>query len=264
VGGSIGVSFAVSLIAAPVLYRWVGMGGIFNLTAVLALVAIVALLFVVPNVPMAKKQSVPFTAILKDSELMRLNYGVFALHLTQIAVFVVVPALIVQYVDLPVAEHWKVYLPVMLASFVLMLPPIFVGERHGKMKQVFVGAIALLLVVQLGMWLVLGQSTVQGWALIVLLFMFFVAFNILEASQPSLVSRMAPPAAKGAALGMYNTLQSLGVATGGFVGGYLKQHVGPQAVFLVAAALTIVWLIIAANMKNLPRRQGNQVTVDVV
>jgi MFS family permease len=265
VGGSIGVSFAVSLIAAPVLYRWVGMGGIFNLTGVLALAAIVALLFVVPSVPMAKKQSVPFTAILKDRELMRLNYGVFALHLTQIAVFVVVPALIVQYVDLPVAEHWKVYLPVMLASFVLMLPPIFIGERRGKMKPVFVGAIALLLVVQIGMWLALGQAALQGWVLIALLFAFFVAFNILEASQPSLVSRMAPPAAKGAALGMYNTLQSLGVATGGFVGGYLKQHVGPQAVFLVAAGLTVVWLIIAANMKNLPHRnQGNQVTIDVV
>jgi predicted MFS family arabinose efflux permease len=89
-----------------------------------------------------------------------------------------------------------------------------------------------------------------------------VAFNILEASQPSLVSRMAPPAAKGTALGMYNTLQSLGVASGGFIGGYLKQHAGPQAVFLVAAVLTVAWLIIASNMKNPPRR--NQVTVAAV
>lgn len=262
VGGSIGVSFSVSLIAAPMLYRWIGMSGIFDLTGVLAIGAILALLFIVPSVPMAKTQSVPFLSVLKDRELMRLNYGVFALHLTQIAVFVVVPGAIVQYVGLPVAEHWKVYLPVMVVSFVLMVPPIFAGERRGKMKQVFVGAIGLLFVVQVGMWLALSRLSMPGAVLIGLLFLFFVAFNILEASQPSLVSRMAPPAAKGAALGMYNTLQSLGVASGGFVGGYLKQHAGPQMVFLVAAALTIAWLIIASNMKSLPRR--HQVVVDVV
>lgn len=262
VGASIGVSFAVSLIVAPLLYRWIGMGGIFDLTGVLALGAILAVLFIVPNVPMSKAQSVSLVSVLSDRELMRLNYGVFALHLTQIAVFVVVPGAIVQYVDLPVAEHWKVYLPVVLASFVLMLPPIFAGERLGKMKQVFIGAIGLLLLVQIGMWIVLGQSGLHGALLIALLFAFFVAFNVLEASQPSLVSRMAPPAAKGAALGMYNTLQSLGVASGGIVGGYLKQHAGPQAVFLVAAVLTVAWLIIASNMKNLPRR--NQVTAAAV
>src|SRR5690606_30237105 len=108
----------------------------------------------------------------------------------------------------PLTQHWKIYLPVMLASFILMLPPIFIGEKQGKMKQVFVGAIALLLVVQIGMWLVLSQHHVHWMWLIGLLLAFFVAFNILEASQPSLVSRIAPAASKGAALGVYNTLQS--------------------------------------------------------
>ena len=262
VGGSIGVSFAVSLIAAPVLYRWIGMSGIFDLTGALALAAILVVLFIVPNVPMVKAQSVPLSKVLKDRELMRLNYGVFALHLTQIAVFVVVPGAIVQYVGLPIDAHWKVYLPVMLASFVLMVPPIFIGERRGKMKQVFVGAIALLLLVQIGMAIVLWQASVSGRMLIGLLFAFFTAFNILEASQPSLVSRLAPPAAKGAALGMYNTLQSLGIASGGVIGGKLLQLYGAQSVFPVAAALTIAWLIIAANMKSLPRRR--QVTAGAV
>jgi MFS family permease len=262
VGGSIGLSFAVSLVVAPVLYHWIGMGGIFNLTGALAFAAIVVVLFIVPSVPRVKAKSVPLSSVLKDRELMRLNYGVFALHLTQIAVFVVVPGAIVQYVGLPVDAHWKVYLPVMLASFVLMVPPIFAGERHGKMKQVFVGAIGLLLLVQLGMSFALAHAPVSGAVLIGLLFAFFTAFNILEASQPSLVSRMAPPASKGAALGVYNTLQSLGIASGGALGGALLKLAGPQSVFLVAAALTIVWLIIAANMKNLPRRQ--HVTVDAV
>jgi len=254
VGGSIGVTFALSLIAAPVLYRWIGMAGIFGLTGGLTLVAILVVLFVVPAAPVIKVKRIAFGAILKNRELMRLNYGVFALHLTQIAVFVVVPSALVQTAGLPVAEHWKIYLPVVLASFAIMLPPIFIGERHGKAKQVFVAAIALLLLVQLGMWLFLSQASGHWMILVLLLLAFFVAFNILEASQPSLVSRLAPPEAKGAALGVYNTLQSLGLFCGGALGGWLKQHVGASSVFVLGAALTIVWLIIAANMKNLPRR----------
>lgn len=254
VGGSIGVTFAISLIAAPVMYQWIGMGGIFGLTGALALLAILVVLFIVPAAPIVKAQSVSFSEVLKNRELMRLNYGVFALHLTQISVFVVVPSALVQYVGLPVAQHWKIYLPVVLASFFLMLPPIFVGEKYGKMKPVFVGAVALLLLVQIGMWLFLSQQAPQGPLLIALLLAFFIAFNILEASQPSLVSRMAPPAAKGAALGVYNTLQSLGLFCGGAVGGWLKQHVGASSVFALGAALTIVWLVIALGMKNLPRR----------
>lgn len=254
VGGSIGVTFALSLVLAPVLYRLIGMGGIFSLTGILAVAAILVVRYVVPAAPVMKVQPVSIGAILRHMELARLNYGVFALHLTQIAIFVVVPAALVQYVNLPVAEHWKIYLPVMIASFVLMLPPVFIAEKHGKMKQVFVGAIGLLLLVQLGMWRLLAQEQVSGAMLVALLLVFFVAFNILEASQPSLVSRIAPPAARGAALGVYNTLQSLGLFCGGLVGGWLKQHVGASAVFLMGAILTIVWLIMAFNMKNLPRR----------
>jgi MFS family permease len=260
VGSSIGVSFAVSMIAAPILYRWIGMSGIFNLIGVLAIIAVFAVLFIVPSVPLLKARSVPLAVVLKDSELMRLNYGVFVLHLTQIAMFMVVPAAIVQYADLPVGEHWKIYLPVMLGSFALMLPPIFVGEKRGRMKQVFVGAIGLLLLVQLGMWQLLSHPISHETVLIVLLLAFFMAFNILEASQPSLVSRVAPPAAKGAALGVYNTLQSLGIASGGPLGGWLLKNSGPSAVFLLAAGLTVAWLIMAARMKNLPRRGAVQAT----
>lgn len=255
VGGSIGVSFAVSLVGAPILYRWIGMEGIFTLTGGFALAAIALVLYAVPNVPRLNLPPVPFLSVLQNRELMRLNYGVFALHLTQIAVFVVVPGAIVQAIDLPVAEHWKIYLPVVLGSFLLMLPPMFWGERQGKTKPVFLGAIALLIFVQVGMGIALAHIALNGEVLVALLLAFFVAFNILEANQPSLVSRMAPIGSKGAALGIYNTLQSIGIAMGGLVGGWLKQHVGPSAVFMVAAGLTVVWLIIALNMKNLPRRR---------
>jgi MFS family permease len=144
-----------------------------------------------------------------------------------------------------------------------MLPPNFIGEKRGKSKQVFVGAIALLLIVQIGMWLVLSRAQVHAdWALLLALLLgFFIAFNILEASQPSLVSRIAPPAAKGAALGVYNTLQALGLFCGGALGGWLTQHEGGASVFVFAAVLTVGWLIIAANMKNLPRRSRVQAAV---
>ncbi|HEX7636623.1 MAG TPA: MFS transporter [Noviherbaspirillum sp.] len=254
VGGSIGLTFAVSLIAAPVLYELIGMRGLFTLTGVLSIVAIFVVACIVPPAPQTViAQRVPFRAVLADTELMRLNFGVFALHLAQMSMFVVVPSALVQYADLPVALHWKVYLPVVLASFALMLPPVFIGERRGKMKPVFLGAIALMLAVQVGLWLFLARP-VHWSVLVILLLAFFVSFNILEACQPSLVSRLAPTAAKGTALGVYNTLQALGLFCGGAAGGWLRQHVSASSVFAVGAVVTVVWLIIAAGMKNLPRR----------
>jgi len=142
---------------------------------------------------------------------------------------------------------------VMLGSFVLMLPPLFASERHGYLKQVFLGAIGLLLLVQIGFSVFLAQPG-SAWWLVALLLAFFISFNILEASQPSLVSRIAPPAAKGAALGVYNTLQSLGLFAGGALGGWLRQHEGASSVFTLGIVASLLWLIIAANMKNLPRR----------
>jgi predicted MFS family arabinose efflux permease len=164
------------------------------------------------------------------------------------------PSALVQYAGLPLPAHWKIYLPVVLASFVLMLPPVFIGEKHGKTKQVFIAAIALLLLVEIGMWAVLSQPTTHWLVLVMLLLAFFIAFNILEASQPSLVSRIAPTAARGTALGVYNTLQALGLFCGGALGGWLTQHAGASSVFVLGAGLTVVWLIIAVKMKNLPRR----------
>jgi MFS family permease len=257
VGGSIGLTFAISLIAAPVLYQMIGMGGIFALTGILSLLAILVVIYVVPPAPrIVVTERVPFRAILNNGELMRLNFGVFALHVTQMAMFVVVPSVLVESAGLPIAAHWKVYLPVVVASVLFMLPPVFIGEQRGKTKQVFLGAIALMLLVQAGFWLFMSNPAAHWTMLVVLLLAFFVAFNILEASQPSLVSRIAPASAKGAALGVYNTLQALGLFCGGALGGWLLQHTGRASVFILGTALTVVWLIIASSMKNLPRRSS--------
>ncbi len=258
VGSTIGLTFAISMVGAPVLYDLIGMNYMFVLMGALSLLAILVVLFVVPAAPSLPRGSVPFSEVLRDPELMRLNAGVFALHVTQVAMFVVMPTALLQFVDLPLAAHWKIYLPVVFLSFALMLPPIFIGERRGKMKQVFVAAISLLLAVQIGMWIVMSQSQVHWLHLIGLLLAFFVAFNILEACQPSLVSRIAPAPARGAALGIYNTLQALGMSCGGFAGGWLAEHTGRASVFILGAVLTFAWLIIALGMRNLPRRGQTQ------
>lgn len=262
VGGSIGLTFAFSLVAAPMLYNSIGMAGIFALTAILSLLAIFVVAYVIPAAP--PKQAgpkVPMREVLRHSELMRLNYGVFALHVTQLAMFVVVPSALVQYADLPLPGHWKIYLPVVLISFALMLPPVFAAEKLGRMKQLFLAAIALMFLVQMGFWVFMAAGGLHWIVLAILLLLFFVAFNILEACQPSLVSRIAPASAKGAALGVYNTLQAFGLFCGGALGGWLTQHVGPSAVFVLGALLTVVWLIIAAGMRSLPARGAPAQTV---
>jgi MFS family permease len=254
VGGSIGLTFAGSLVGAPLLYDWIGMAGMFYLIAILSIAAIFVVVYVTPQAPPLPKKPASFKEVLRDPELMRLNYGVFALHVTQMAMFVVVPAALVSQLGLPVQEHWKVYLPVVLASFALMLPPIFIGEKRGMMKHVFVAAIALLVLVQVAMGVVFMIAGAPAWMLVCMLLLFFIAFNVLEATQPSLVSRIAPAAGRGAALGVYNTLQALGLFCGGALGGWLVQNVGPASVFILGTVLSLAWLIIAANMKNLPRR----------
>ncbi len=254
VGASIGLTYAASLVIAPLLYASVGMSGMFLLVAALAVAAIGVVLFIVPPAPPRSPERASFRQVMRDPELMRMNFGVFALHAIQMSMFVVLPNVLVNAGGLPLNEHWKLYLPVVLASFVLMLPPIFVGEKAGRMKLVFVSAIALLLTVEFGLRVAIVQTQLSFGLVVMLLLAFFVAFNILEASQPSLVSRLAPDGSRGAALGVYNTMQAVGLFAGGAGGGWLAQRFGGPAVFTAGCLLTVAWLIIAASMKNLPRR----------
>ena len=254
VGASIGLTYAASLVIAPLLYASIGMSGMFLMVAALAAAAIFIVVFITPQAPARQPERIAFIEVLRDAELMRMNFGVFALHATQMSMFVVLPNAMVGAAGMPVSEHWKIYLPVVLASFVLMLPPIFVGEKRGRMKQVFVTAIVLLLLVEIGLRAAIVQSALSFELVVMLLLAFFVAFNILEASQPSLVSRLAPAGARGAALGVYNTMQAIGLFAGGAGGGMLAQHFGAPAVFTAGCLITTAWLIIAASMKNLPRR----------
>jgi MFS family permease len=251
IGGSIGLTFAVSLAAAPALYRSIGMDGIFNLTGILSLAAIWVTLAVVPPEPAGvadparPDRAGALREVLRDVEQLRLNLGIFSLHAVLMAVFVVIPAAFVQYGGLPVGEHWKIYLPVVLGSFVLMAPPLVQAERRGRMKFLFLSAIALLLAAELGFAVCLTDFTM----VIASLLAFFVAFNLLEASLPSLVSRVAPASSRGTALGVYNTSQALGLFAGAAAGGWLAQHLGETSVFVFGIAVIALWLGVASRMR---------------
>ncbi len=256
IGSSIGLVFAISMVGAPLLFVSIGMPGIFALTGILALLAIFVVLRVVPAAPAVPRQPTwqSFVEVLSHRQLLRLNFGVFALHLMLTAMWVLLPAELISTGGLPVAEHWKVYLPALLLSFVIMVPAIIVAERFARMKLIFNAAIVLLLLVQFGF----GLFSAGLYGLAFWLTLFFVAFNILEATQPSLISRIAPPHAKGAALGVYNTTQALGLFLGGVFGGVLTKYAGPGAVWAGGAALALVWLMLGLSMSMPPLRARQQ------
>ena len=257
IGSTIGLMFALSLVGAPVLYRWIGMEGLFALTGVLSLAAMWVVRTQVPDPPArpASPPKTPGAAVrLLDLELLRLNAGIFILHVVLYAMFVVVPIALVQD-GLALPEHWKLYLPVVLVSFVAMVPAILYADRRNGTKPVLLAAVGLLFAVELALMFV--QRSVA--ALAVVMLGFFVAFNVLEAMLPSLVSRVAPPQGRGAAIGVYNTTQTLGVFFGGLIGGWAAARHGANGVFAVCAALAAVWLALAAGMRPV-RREVNEVS----
>jgi predicted MFS family arabinose efflux permease len=250
VGISIGASFMVALVAGPVTAHFIGVAGIFWLMAGLAVVGIAITQFVVPTprrvVMHRDAETVPALvgSVLRNKELLRLDIGIFVLHATLTASFLVVPGLLRATLGVSNSNDWLVYLPVLLASIVVLVPTIIVAEKYRHMKAVFIAAVVILVVSQLGFAFGAHDAV---W-LIAALVLFFSAFNVLEASLPSLVTKAAPPDAKGTATGLYSSLQFLGIFTGGVIGGFANQHAGSMGVFVVTTALALIWLAVAAGM----------------
>jgi len=248
VGGSIALSFALSLVIAAPIYRVINLNGMFLVLAILGVVAMFVTYYVLPTSKLEiKVQQSSLKEVFLRPELMRLNVGVFVLNATQVAMFLVVPRLLVQ-AGLPLSSHWEIYLPVVLLSFVLMAPAIIYGEKKQKLRTVLLAAIILLLIAE---WLFTQADSVMTIASALLVY--FVGFNLLEALQPSLVSRFAQES-KGTALGIYNTTQSIGLFSGAVIGGYFMDSHGDLSVFVVGAALLVCWLIIAWSMGEMPTR----------
>jgi MFS family permease len=258
IGASIGVAFALALVLGPLLDRWIGVPGIFLLTALLALVGIAVVTLVVPTARATvhrDAEPVPgqFGTVLRDPELLRLDGGILILHAILTATFVVFPLVLRDAAGLEAARHWQVYLPVLMLSLAGMVPLVIYAEKRQKHKPVFLAAIAVLGCGQLGLYLAGGSLT----GLLLALVMMFTAFNLLEASLPSLVSKTVAGNRKGTAMGVYSTSQFFGAFLGGLLGGAVHGMAGTGAVFLLCAGLTVVWLLLAAPMRP-PRHYASR------
>lgn len=252
IGMSIGVAFAVSLVAGPIFNNWIGVDGIFWMTAVLALVAIGVLHFVVPQ-PVRSTlhrdaQTVPaqLKNVVRDPQLLRLDFGIMTLHAMLTATFVVLPLTLRDHAGLVTDHHWYVYLPVMLFAMLVMVPFIIIAEKKRRMKTVFGAAVLALGVGEL--IFMFGYTSITG--IVLGLFIFFTAFNVLEASLPSLVAKMVSPDNKGTAMGVYSSSQFIGAFFGGVLGGWLYGASGFEAVFGLCAGLAMVWFLLAATMQS--------------
>ncbi len=256
IGGSIALTFALSLVLASPLHKAFGLSGIFNLMAILGAIAVFVALKVVPTMAgerLPAKKASNWREMLLRPELLRLNFGVLVLHASQVAMFMVVPRLL-DAAGLPLDQHWSIYLPVVFISFLIMAPLLMRAEKQGKIRRLLITSIVVMMISQIYFSTILGMEIKGTYYFAIGLLIFFVGFNLLEALQPSLVSRLAGDL-KGTALGIYNTTQSLGLFVGGLVGGWIISHWGTNSVFHVDIVLIGVWLIIAWSMSEVPGRQ---------
>lgn len=252
IGMTIGMSFALAVVLGPVLNGWVGVPGIFWLTAILALIGILVLYVIVPQPTMVSRhrdaEPVPalFKRVLTNGELVRLDFGIFVQHAILTATFLALPLALKEAGGF-MGSQWLFYLPILAVSFVLMVPFIIIGEKHRKMKPVFIGAVAVATLGQLS--LLLWHRNI--WAIAIGMLLFFGAFNLLEASLPSLVSKAAPAQSKGTAMGVYSSSQFFGIFVGGAVGGWVLGAFAPYgvtAVFGLSVVLALCWLVVSLTM----------------
>lgn len=257
IGASIGVSFGIAITLGPILAGYVGVSGIFWLTGGLALLAILVVLFIVPNpkksIVHCDAEVVPgqFFKVLKNPDLLRLDYGIFVLHLCLTASFVVLP-LLIRDAGLVPENHWMVYLPVLVTSMAVIVPFVIIAEKKRQMKKVFIGAILTLMFANIGLFVYFNNL----FGLIGFLWLFFCGFNLLEATLPSLISKTAPGDLKGTAMGAYSSSQFMGAFIGGAAGGWLYGEMGVETVFLLSAIAAGSWGIVALFM-NPPKYLAN-------
>jgi len=254
IGASIGVSFAVAMLLGPVLAHWGGLSGIFWVTATLGAAGFALVFFVLPEPPAETvhalhRDTLPVPSllwrVLSDSQLLRLNGGIFCLHMALMASFVVVPRLLEKQLGLDRSHHWEVYLPVLGGSFIAMIPLMVIAEKKRRVKEIFVLAVAVLVFALL----FLGAAYQFNTGLLIGLFLFFFAFNLLEAQLPSLVSKLAPAGSRGSAMGIYSTSQFIGTFVGGTLGG-LMLHLGePRWLFWLLALPVMGWCWLAITMQ---------------
>ncbi|GAB4224190.1 MAG: MFS transporter [Gammaproteobacteria bacterium] len=251
VGMVVGLSFALAMVLGPLLNAWIGVSGIFLLTAILAITGIIILYTLIP-VPSRQQRDhavVPipslFKTVLTNPQLLRLDFGIFALHCMLTASFVAIPVALTHVAGFAISHQWLFYLPILGGSFILMIPFIIIAEKKQQMKPIFLLAIMALALAQLSLYYYHASIG----SLVSSLMVFFFGFNLLEATLPSLISKISHPNSKGTALGIYSSSQFLGIFAGGVLGGWFYAHHQLNGVFLACAFLACIWLVVAANMR---------------
>jgi MFS family permease len=251
-GMTIGMSFSLAMILGPLSVTFIQVSGIFWLAAILSVIAIFLLVAVVPKAEHsswhsdAEAEPAQFLTMLKEPQLARLNIGVFFLHAIFTASFVVIPIGLQTLAGLPGNKQWQLYLPALLLAFIASLIMIVWAEKKHLVKRFFIIGITTIGIAEIALNIWTNNILMSAAALL----LFFTGFSLLEAFLPSYVSRMAPKARKGTAMGIYSCSQFLGIFMGGSVGGWLYGKLGLTYVYLFSAVLTLLWLAIAFGMKN--------------
>ncbi len=250
VGGTIGLSFALAMVIGPAIAAASGLSGIFWLTAALGLLGIAIVWFAVPSAVPRRQNRETLTdlgavgRLLRDPMLRRLNLGIFSLHLVLMAAFVAVPSILALELAIPEEDLWWVYIALLGGGFVIMLPAVIIGEKYARQKQCFVAAIALMALSML----ILGLHR-SNWITPLMLLLFFSAFNLLEASLPSWLSKVCPAGNRGTAMGIYSTAQFMGAFVGGVIGGWALSDIGIDGLFFILSAILLIWLVVALGMQ---------------
>jgi len=253
----IGLSFTVAMILGPIVADAFGLSGLFWFTGFLTIVAMLLIQFMVPysvsKAPKGDSVALPkqIAKLIKNPQLSRLTWGVFILHMSLTACFVTLPKQLVES-GLALENHWQLYLPTLLGSFFLMVPFMIFAMKKQQEKVMFSGAVALLSLALILLWLL----PTGFWSLVLSVVLFFTAFNYLEATMPSILSRLAPAGVKGSAMGIYSSSQFLGAFTGGLVGGFIANIYGEKNIFLVVAFVSLIWLVLSFGMQKLQKSKN--------
>jgi MFS family permease len=262
IGVSFGITFAIAMVVGPIVTHAFGLHALFWMIAVLALAGIVITLTVVPSADdhvLNRESSIvrgSFSKVLSNSRLLKLNFGIMCLHILLMSSFVALP-LAMQHAGLAASDHWKVYLVTMLISFAAVVPFIIYAEKYRRMKQVFMGCVAVLFCAEVLLWF----AGLHLWGIIAGVQLFFMAFNVMEAILPSLISKESPAGYKGTAMGVYSTSQFIGVAIGGSMGGWLYGVQGAGLVFIAGAVIAAIWFVVSSTMKEPPYVSSLRITL---
>jgi len=260
IGISIGLSFSIALASGSALEHWIGLSGIFWATAILALAGIVILHLWVPTptrlVHHRDMEPVPqqFINVIRNADIMRMVFSIMLLHCLLTITFYALPIALLNETGLPKSQHALAYLPILILAFISMVPFIIIAEKRRKMKPIFIGSILVLGIAELG-W---GELTTSLPGMLFCLWLFFTAFNILEASLPSLMSKLSPLANKGTAMGVYSSAQFIGAFIGGVSGGFIYSKLGFSGVFVAGAIISVVWALIILPMRP-PRHLSTRI-----